>query len=255
MQNRLVFLCTVTIFVSLVTLAQLSAQAGGNRSQEQIKASYNAHHGDFDYLLGDWEFTTVNKQYGKGHGYWTAVRLAEGGQILDEYHVVGDAGETYYSTATLRAYNAVLDQWELVSTDKETGLQNVGTGHREGAEMRIEQKFGVMSPNPSPWRIRYYNIQPDRFSWTADRSTDGGKTWTRDFQQIEARRIGSAQSIGPFTPPQKSVSAAPSHENPNVSCRCNNGRTRVLTVLSPERMQERWSELLLCVVSIGFESS
>jgi len=211
MRNRLFFLCTLTIFVSLVTLAQLSAQAGGNRSQEQIKASYDAHHGDFDYLLGDSEFTAVNKQYGKNRGYWSAMRLAAGGQILDEYRVVGDAGETYVSTTTLRAYNAVHDQWELVSTDKAGGLQNVGTGHRESGEMHIEQKFGVMGPNPSLWRIRYYNIQPDHFSWTADRSTDGGKTWTKDFQQIEARRIGPARSIGPFTPPQKSVSAAPSH--------------------------------------------
>jgi hypothetical protein len=34
-----------------------------------------------------------------------------------------------------------------------------------------------MSQNPSTLRIRCYDIQPDRFSWTADRSTDGGKTW------------------------------------------------------------------------------
>ena len=68
------------------------------------------HQGDFDYLLGDWEFTAESREYGKFHGLWSAVRL-EKGQILDEYRVVGDNGETYYVTTTLRNYNAVLDQW------------------------------------------------------------------------------------------------------------------------------------------------
>src|SRR5207302_1769748 len=84
--------------------------------------------------------------------------------VLDEYRVVGDSGQTYYASATLRAYNAVLDQWELVSAEQGTGLQNVGTGHEVGAEMHIEQQFGVMSPTPSLWRIRYYDIRPYRYA-------------------------------------------------------------------------------------------
>ena len=59
--------------------------------------------------------------------------------------------------------------------------------------MRIEQRFGFASGNPSIWRIRYFDIQPDRFSWAADRSTDGGKTWTKNFQTIEARRAAPHQ--------------------------------------------------------------
>jgi len=126
-------LCAGTVVASMLALAlRLSAQAVGQRPREQIKASYDAHQGDFDYLLGDWAFTSVSREFGTGHGYWSALRLAEGAQILDEYRVVGDSGQTYYVTNTLRVYNAVLDQWELVSTDDGTGLQNVGTGHRVG---------------------------------------------------------------------------------------------------------------------------
>ncbi len=195
---------SAAIVVALATLAPpLRAQTVPKRTPEQLGASYVAHRGDFDYLLGDWEFTSVSHEFGKGRGYWSAVRLAEGAQILDEYRVVGDTGQTYYVTNTLRAYNAVLDQWELVSTEQGTGLQNVGTAHRVGAEMHIEQKFGVMSQAPSLWRIRYYDIRPDRFSWTGDRSTDGGKTWTTQWLQIEARRIGPARSLGPLAPAKR----------------------------------------------------
>jgi hypothetical protein len=194
-------LCAAALLTAVVAFTPpLRAQAVARRTPEQLRASFDAHQGEFDYLLGDWEFTSVSREFGKGHGYWSAVRLAEGAQILDEYRVVGDSGQTYYASATLRAYNAVLDQWELVSAESGTGLQNVGTAHKVGAEMHIEQRFGVMSPTPSLWRIRYYDIRPDRFSWTGDRSTDDGKTWTTQWLQIEARRIGPPRSLGPLAP-------------------------------------------------------
>ena len=173
----------------------------GRRTPEQIQAS-EAHKGDFDYLLGDWEFTAESKEHGKFRGYWSAVRLEEG-QILDEYRVVGDNAETYYVTTTLRNYNKFADRWELIGADAGGGLQDVGTGRRVGGEVHIEQKFGVASGTPSTWRIRYYNIKPDSFSWSADRSTDGGNTWVRTFQTIEARRIGTARSLGALAPARK----------------------------------------------------
>ena len=192
------------VFMGCVVLStgSASAQTPGKPTPEQMQASFEAHKGDFDYLLGDWEFTAVSTEYGKFRGYWSAVRLDEG-QILDEYRVVGDKGETYYVTSSLRNYNKMLDRWELVGADAGSGLQDVGTARRVGTEMHIEQRFGVMSDQPSTWRIRYYDIRPDRFSWIADRSTDGGKTWQAKHQTIEARRIGPPRSIGPLAPARR----------------------------------------------------
>ena len=204
MRHTVLLLCTGALLAAMAAIAPpLPAQATASRTPEQMRASYDAHQGDFDYLLGDWEFTSVSREFGAGRGYWSAVRLAEGAQVLDEYRVVGDSGQTWYVTNTLRAYNANLDQWELVSTERGSGLQNVGTAHRAGDEMHIEQQFGVGTPHPSLWRIRYYDIRPDRFSWTGDRSTDGGKTWTTEWLRIEARRIGPARSMGPLAPARK----------------------------------------------------
>lgn len=86
-------------------------------------------------------------------------------------------------------------------------LSAEGTGHRQGAEMRIEQTFGVARGTPAAWRIRYHDIRPDRFSWTADRSADGGKTWQTNYQEIEARRIGPLRSLGPLAPAKKPADA------------------------------------------------
>src|SRR5687768_2796726 len=123
---------------------------------------------DFDYLLGDWSFTAVSKQWGKFQGVWSAVRVADG-VVLDEYRITGDEGGTFYVTTTLRSWNKSQKQWELVGTDGGSGLQNSGTGKRAGAEVHIEQKFGFGTEEPSIWRIRYHDIQADRFLWAADR--------------------------------------------------------------------------------------
>ena len=152
---------------------------------------------DFDYLLGDWTFVANSKQFGMFNGRWSAVRLATG-QLLDEYRIVDDKGGTVYVTATIRNYNAKSGKWELIGMDGSNGLQDFGTGERVGAEMHIEQRFGVAGGKPNTLRIRYYNITPNSFSWNADQSTDGGKTWTKDFQHNEAKRIGAARAMPPL---------------------------------------------------------
>jgi hypothetical protein len=191
---RIGILLMAAVEVPWVVLAQTSPK----KTAEEMSAAYEAHKADFDYLLGDWEFTTVSKTYGKGRGYWSAMRLPTG-QILDEFRIVGDNDETYYVTTTVRAYNAAQDRWELVGMNDGGGLQDVGTGRRKGDEVHIEQNFGVAAQKVSTLRIRYFNIKPDRFSWRADRSNDGGKTWITDDQQIEARRIGPPRSLPPLT--------------------------------------------------------
>lgn len=199
--HRLAPLC---VFAALATIAPAAAQTSAKRTGEQIQASVEAHRHEFDYLLGDWEFTAESKQYGKFRGYWSAVRLDQG-QILDEYRVVGDADETYYVTSTLRNFNGVLDRWELIGTHPGNGLLDFGTARKEGAEMHIEQRFGVAEGQPSILRIRYHDIQADRFSWAADRSTDDGKTWVKDFQTIAARRIGPTRSLPALAPARKAA--------------------------------------------------
>ena len=124
----------IIITVVCLCAASTSAQTPGRRTPQQMQASYDAHKGDFDYLLGDWEFSAVSREFGNFRGYWSAMRL-DGGQILDEYRVVRDKGETFYVTSTLRSYNKVLDRWELVGMDAGT------TAARSGSEQLLARFF------------------------------------------------------------------------------------------------------------------
>jgi hypothetical protein len=178
-----------SVFLGLILIASAALA--------QTPAPKTSAEHDFDYLLGDWQFVANSKQYGKTNGRWSAVRLATG-QILDEYRLVDDKGGTIYVTATIRNYNAKSGKWELIGMDGANGLQDFGTGERVGSEMHLEQRFGVAGGKPTTLRIRYYNITPNSFSWNADQSTDAGKTWTKDFQQIEAKRIGPPRTMPPL---------------------------------------------------------
>src|ERR1700716_4306202 len=142
-------MATIRLLIGALLVAVLAAQTPAKKKTEkELQAALEAHKGDFDYLLGEWEFTSVSKEHGPGKGFWTAVRLTTG-QILDEFRVVGDNRETWYVTSTLRSYNVALDRWELVGMVEGGGLQDVGTAQRVGGEVHIEQKFGVAAGNTS----------------------------------------------------------------------------------------------------------
>ncbi len=199
---------SVVASVKNAPVLQEKPKVAGRKTPKEIEAAVEAHQHDSDDQLGDWECTAVNRN-GGFRGLWSAVRLPETGQIMAEFRIVSNTGETLFVLTSLRAYNAISDQWELVSVDdRGTGLQNLGTGHRDGPEFRIEQQFGLGTAISWISRIRYYNIQPNRFSWNSDRSEDGGKTWIKDFQQIEAHRIGPPRAVSPLTSVKKTTARA-----------------------------------------------
>lgn len=158
----------------------------------QIEAKAKPLH-DFDYLLGDWQFTGTNTKFGDLHGLWSAARLGDG-EVLDEIRIVGANGATY-RTQYLRVYNFRDKKWEIVATEAGAGLQNRGTAVREGDEIRVEQTIGAATGKPSLLRIRYYDIQPDHFSWTADLSNDNGATWVTGYQQLDVKRVGPERPL------------------------------------------------------------
>ena len=192
------------LLLLVVGLSASPAESQQTREHERVAALFQERKGDFDYLLGEWRFTAQHAEWGEGSGYWTAVRLSSGAgsHILDEYRVVGPEGETIYVSTTLRAFNESTGLWDLVSAERGTGLQDTGTARRVGDEMHIEQRFGVGSASPSLWRIRYYDIAPDGFSWVADVSMDEGATWQREYLRIQARRIGPARLLEPLARPK-----------------------------------------------------
>jgi hypothetical protein len=190
----------LSLGIALLVVAPLTAQQ--KLPEKEIDRLVAAHKADFDYLLGEWEFRSNSQEWGPGGGVWTAVKL-EGGQLLDEYRVVGDSGQTWYLTHTIRAYNVLKDQWDMVGLDYGTGLSSTGFARRVGNEVHIEQTFTNLHGPTGMTRIRYYDITPNSFRWSGARSLDGGKTWAANWLTIEATRKGPPRAFVPLAPARR----------------------------------------------------
>ena len=202
MRRRHLIVLSSVAFACLTMAPAARAQETAEARQQRYQRLFEQHKGDFDYLLGDWRFNARNSDYGPFTGVWSAAKLAtgNGAHVLDEYRIVGEKGETYFVSSTLRVYNPAIDRWELVSVTETSGLDDRGTAQKVGSEMHIEQSFGGASGRAEQWRIRYFDIGADAFHWAAERSKDGGKTWS-PHMTLEATRTGPARSLPQLTRP------------------------------------------------------
>ena len=148
----------------------------------------------FDFLLGEWTVDVSSRAPGtppRYQGVWRAAKTLNGLGIVDEYGVADDAGRIVYAGTTLRVFDTKAGKWTMRYVDAwggETGRWSELVGVKEGPEMHVEQRGQAADGRTTILKIRYYNIQPSRFSWAADNSSDGGATWVRDYLRIEATR-------------------------------------------------------------------
>jgi hypothetical protein len=134
----------------------------------------------FDFLVGAWNIDVEPNLPGipaRVKGRWTAQKSADGFMVVDE------GGQTVYLGETYRVYNPSAKRWEFRYVEPFSGTWHEGTAVKDGAEMHLTQK----GRGGSITKIRYYDIRPERFSWSSQRSRDGGKTWARGAR-IEATR-------------------------------------------------------------------
>lgn len=131
-------------------------------------------HRAFDFWIGDWTVTATGdpaKAAGVNH-----IALAHGGCVLVE-NWTGAGGLTGMSQ------NIFADgAWHQIWTDSSGGLLQM-TGGIEGGAMRMQ------TTEPTSWGDDTPGLQ--RITWTpnpdgsvrqhGERSADGGKTWTTNF--------------------------------------------------------------------------
>jgi hypothetical protein len=146
--------------------------------------------GDYDSLIGMWEFTFQGRQpdgsFGipfKGH--WTFEKKGEGGIIEDHWRPDNPTTAMASSLYTYRVFDPEEKVWRLIGANSHGGNLIPGrTWADADGRSGIEWYGNVLV------RFRYFALTPNRFLWRQDQSRDGGKTWILDTGMMEARRIG-----------------------------------------------------------------
>ena len=147
---------------------------------------------DFDFLDGKWNIRFQSRksptEFNPARaGTWSAHRTHDGLVIEDEFSLVNADGSRTL-TLTYRVYNKARKTWEIAGVAAKQGSPWApGVSWSDGKDRFVVQTYGT-GPDALITRIRYYAVTRDHFLWRADGSTDGGKTWMRDFWKIEANR-------------------------------------------------------------------
>jgi len=148
---------------------------------------------DFDFLDGKWNIRFQDRKSATEFnparaGTWSAHRTHDGLVIEDEFSLINPTNGNRSLTLTYRVYNKARKTWEIAGVSAKQGSPWApGVSWSDGRDRFVVQTYGT-GPDALITRIRYYNVTADHFLWRADGSTDGGKTWIRDFWKIEANR-------------------------------------------------------------------
>ena len=148
---------------------------------------------DFDFLDGKWNIRFQSRrtptEFAPARaGTWSARRIQNGLVIEDEFSLINPTDGSRSLTLTYRVYNRPRKTWEIAGVSAKQGSPWApGVSWSDGRDRFVVQTYGT-GEGSLITRIRYYQVTADHFLWRADGSTDGGKTWIKDFWKIEANR-------------------------------------------------------------------
>jgi hypothetical protein len=143
---------------------------------------YSAESRQFDFWVGDWDVVNTS-----------------GGQQVGSSHIAQELGDCViweswtsaglpYAGKSYNAYNTSLKRWEQFWVDNSQGMiffyGNLKDGVMDFWTDEIPQPSG---PNMRR-HLQFFNLAPDTVRQFSQRSTDGGKTWTVEYDFTYHRR-------------------------------------------------------------------
>lgn len=154
----------------------------------------------FDFLIGQWEIELTPKVNGlaamvhgtpKLLGSWKAWRAFDGFGIEDELRVIDGSGNPATLAQAQRIFDAKSKRWLMSSLDVYRVRFSSATAHWQDGEMRANGSGITPDGKPLLTRSRFYEITPERFRMTQDRSIDEGKSWEDGVLTVTAKRVAA----------------------------------------------------------------
>jgi hypothetical protein len=114
--------------------------------------------------------------------------------IIDDFKACAPSGEEISSFVTLRTYSETLKRWEMQGL---AALQPAAPtewyGIWQDGEMLLDATGKNAEGKTIRTKMRFYEIEKDRFSWSSKTSVDEGGSWVQSAALVAVRT--PAQSI------------------------------------------------------------
>ena len=144
----------------------------------------------FDFLLGEWDIAMLVMPEGSTVGRRAIShvhRILDGTALLDEIRHMDEAGKVNFRGASYRTYVPDRDAWYVLWMM--SNIEGCSALRAETVDGEIRTTGQGSDPGGGLMEQgRYYDISADGYSFTLDRSYDGGKTWIRPFVSFRATR-------------------------------------------------------------------
>lgn len=188
--NHLVHLL-ITLLLSAHALV-VHAQPGGAAAPREAA--------QFDFLIGQWEIELAPKGNGlvamihgtpKLQGMWKAWRAFDGFGIEDELRVIDASGNPVSLAHAQRIFDVKSKRWLSSSLDVYRARFSSATAQWLDGEMRTSGSATSAEGKPMLTRSRFFDITPERFRMTQDRSLDEGRSWEEGVLTVSAKRVAA----------------------------------------------------------------
>lgn len=169
---RVILLCCLLI-------AAVSTATAQSQTSQPRPCSTNPEYRQFDFWLGEWEV------YGaKGRAGQSKISM-----ILDSCIILEEwTGAGGYTGKSFNTYNAATRQWQQTWVDNVGGTTEYLRGKGEPGKMTFfADKVVGRDGKAFQRRLTFYKLSDDKVRQHGERSADGGKTWTTEYD-LEYRK-------------------------------------------------------------------
>lgn len=140
-----------------------------------------------DFWLGRWQGRWIDGRSGKPQSAINTVTTSHGGCVVQEQF--RQEGEQGLVGTSLSVFDTREERW------RQTWVDNQGSyldfrGGLEGGVMTLGRSFTTRDQRLVHQRMRFVDVQADRFEWQWQRSLDDGRSWETVWT-IRYERLGN----------------------------------------------------------------
>jgi hypothetical protein len=154
---------------------------------------HDPHYRDFDFWLGEWDVRPPGSPANAPAAENIITQEYEG-CVLQEHWKPGGAGSSGGGGSSFNIYDSTRKMWFQTWVDATGGLHEYHGNLDADGNMAFtgETPGAPGQPARVPTKLTFFRLGPDQVRQLSEVSTDGGKTWTTNYDLIYTRRKSAA---------------------------------------------------------------